>query len=110
MIVRIVKMTFRPQEAERFQLLFEGWRHRILATPGCRTLELLHDLKDPRVFFTRSVWEAEHHLEAYRRSATFADVWPVVKKLFAAPAEAWTVQVEHHMHRSMAEDPTRPNA
>ncbi len=98
MIVRLVKMTFKPDEAGRFQRLFEGWRHRIIATPGCRALELLHDVKDGRVFFTRSVWVAEADLEAYRRSATFADVWPVVKQMFAAPAEAWTVQVEHRMH------------
>lgn len=97
MIVRVVKMTFRPEEVQRFQDLFEGWRHRIIAFPGCRHLQLLHDMDDPRVFFTYSEWDGPADLEAYRRSEVFAGVWPVVKGLFAAPAQAWSVQREHSM-------------
>lgn len=100
MIVRIVKMTFREDEVTNFQELFEGWRHRIIAFPGCVHLQLLHDRKDPRIFFTYSVWEEEARLAAYRDSEVFASVWPVVKKLFAAPAEAWTVDREHTMAAS----------
>ncbi|MEO7080674.1 MAG: antibiotic biosynthesis monooxygenase family protein [Flavobacteriales bacterium] len=100
MIVRFVKMTFRPEEVEPFQKLFEGWRHRIIAFPGCRELELLHDIREPAVFFTRSVWESPDDLEAYRGSAVFADVWPVVKSLFAARAEAWSLHTEHMMKAS----------
>ena len=100
MIVRVVKMTFRPAEVSRFQELFEGWRHRIITFPGCAHLELLHDRKDPRVFFTYSVWSGPDDLEAYRRSDVFNAVWPVVKSLFDAPAEAWTVDREHCMDRS----------
>ncbi|MBX2983325.1 MAG: antibiotic biosynthesis monooxygenase [Flavobacteriales bacterium] len=98
MIVRFVKMTFRPEEVEHFQELFEGWRHRIIATPGCRELELLHDISEPGVFFTRSEWESQDDLEAYRGSEVFAEVWPTVKSLFAAPAEAWSLHVEHRMN------------
>ncbi len=101
MIVRVVKMTFRPVEVARFQELFEGWRHRIIAFPGCSHLELLHDHKDQRVFFTYSVWNGPDDLEAYRRSEVFSAVWPVVKALFDAPAEAWTVDREHSMDRSL---------
>jgi len=109
MIVRLVRMTFLPGEAAHFQELFNGWRHRIIATPGCRMLELLRDTQDRSVFFTRSEWESPESLEAYRRSATFADVWPVVKTLFAAPAAAWTLEVEHHMqHPGTREDTTPP--
>lgn len=97
MIVRVVKMTFRPEEIATFQDLFERWRHRIIAFPGCQHLELLHDTEDPRVFFTYSVWNGPEDLEAYRRSAVFADVWPVVKRLFAERADAWTVHREHTM-------------
>ncbi|MBS1937703.1 MAG: antibiotic biosynthesis monooxygenase [Bacteroidetes bacterium] len=100
MIVRLVKMTFRPGEEERFQALFDGWRHRIIAMPGCRTLELLRDIKHPAVFFTRSVWDTEEALDNYRRSATFSEVWPVVKALFAARAEAWSLHTGHLMHAS----------
>ncbi|MBL8012193.1 MAG: antibiotic biosynthesis monooxygenase, partial [Flavobacteriales bacterium] len=41
-------MSFRPGEAEGFLTLFEGWRHRIIAMPGCLHLELLRDAGDPR--------------------------------------------------------------
>ncbi len=97
MLIRIVKMTFRPEEVGRFQELFEGWKPRIRAFPGCLHLELLHDVKDPRIFFTYSHWECPGDLEAYRVSDVFASVWPVVKDLFAAPAEAWSVAREHHL-------------
>ena len=97
MIIRIVKMTFRPEEIGRFQDLFLGWKPRIRSFPGCRHLELLHDVGDPRVFFTYSHWEGPEDLEAYRVSDVFAGVWPVVKAQFAAPAEAWTVDREHHL-------------
>ena len=97
MIVRVVKMTFRPEEVEAFQRLFEGWRHRIIAFPGCRHLELLHDAEDPRVFFTYSEWDGPEALKAYRDSAVFADVWPVVKGLFATRAKAWSTVREHSM-------------
>lgn len=95
MIVRIVKMTFRPEEVGRFQELFLGWKPRIRSFPGCRHLELLHDMDDTRVFFTYSHWDGPADLEAYRDSEVFASVWPVVKGLFAAPAEAWSVGREH---------------
>jgi len=97
MIVRIVKMTFRADEVERFQELFEGWKPRIRSFPGCRHLELLHDVDDPRIFFTYSHWDGQADLEKYRVSEVFASVWPVVKGLFAAPAEAWSVHREHHL-------------
>lgn len=97
MIVRMVKMTFRPGQEQRFLELFEGWRHRIRPFPGCRYLELVQDKKDPRVFFTYSEWDAELDLENYRRSDVFADVWPTVKAMFDAPAEAWTVERLHRM-------------
>lgn len=97
MIVRIVKMTFRTEEIGRFQELFEGWKPKIRAFPGCRHLELLHDVEDPRVFFTYSHWDGVADLENYRLSDVFAGVWPVVKNLFAAPPEAWSVEREHYL-------------
>lgn len=98
MIVRLVKMTFRPEATAQFQDLFEGWRHRIVAMPGCAHLELLQGTDEPHVFFTYSEWASVDHLEAYRNSDVFASVWPVVKGLFAAKAEAWTVDRKHRMH------------
>ena len=109
MIVRLVKMTFRADEVEHFQQLFEEWRHRIIAFPGCRELELLHDLDEPGTFFTRSEWDSAEDLDAYRNSPVFADVWPVVKELFASQAEAWSLRKEHHMKATTADSPSRPN-
>lgn len=97
MIVRLVKLTFHPEHVARFQELFEDWRHRIIAFPGCTHLELLHDVQRPGVLFTYSVWRSADDLEAYRNSDVFTSVWPVVKPLFAAPAQAWSTQREHAM-------------
>lgn len=95
MIIRIVKMTFKPQHVAEFQRLFDGWKQRIRAFPGCRHLELLHDTNDPRIFFTYSYWDDAACLERYRTSDVFSEVWPTVKPMFAAPTEAWTMVREH---------------
>ncbi len=105
MIVRLVKMTFRPGESERFQALFEGWRHKIIASPGCRKLELLQDRTTPGVFFTLSEWESADDLELYRGSTVFATVWPVVKQLFAERAVAWSLDRKHHMQATPGNPP-----
>lgn len=95
MIIRIVKMTFATKNIKTFQELFEGWKPKIRAFPGCQHLELLHDVDDPRIFFTYSQWNSALDLEAYRVSDVFASVWPVVKPLLAEKTEAWTVGREH---------------
>lgn len=104
MIVRLVKMTFRPEEADHFRSLFETWRHRIISFSGCLKLELLHDSTTPGLFFTCSEWASTEALENYRSSAVFAEVWPIVKALFAARAEAWTLNLEHRMHADRPAD------
>jgi len=97
MIVRLVRMTFQEDGTARFQELFEGWRHGIIASPGCLHLELLHDVGDPRVFFTYSVWRSAEDLERYRSSDVFAQVWPTVKAMFAERAQAWSCHRPHTM-------------
>jgi quinol monooxygenase YgiN len=92
MIVRIVKMTFRPEMTEDFCKVFEANRDRIRNYNGCRHLELLRDSTEQEVFFTYSHWESEQHLEAYRNSELFAEVWTVTKSLFGAKPVAWTCQ------------------
>lgn len=88
-------MTFKPEEVLHFQELFVSWKPRIRSFPGCLYLELLHDTKDPQVFFTYSHWEEPTDLENYRISDVFGSVWPTVKAMFAAPAEAWSTHREH---------------
>jgi len=90
-------MTFRTEAAAQFLLIFEQYHNQIRAAKGCCGLKLLRDANDPRIFFTYSLWEDESFLEIYRHSATFAAVWPQVKPLFAAPAEAWTTEALYEL-------------
>jgi quinol monooxygenase YgiN len=90
-------MTFRTEAAAQFLEIFEQYQNQIRAAEGCCGLKLLIDANDPRIFFTYSLWEDESFLEIYRYSATFAAVWPQVKPLFAAPAEAWTTSAMYEL-------------
>ncbi len=90
MVTRIVKMTFRTDAATQFLEIFDQYHNQIRAAEGCCGLKLLRDANDPHIFFTYSLWEDETFLDVYRHSRTFGEVWPQVKPLFAAPAEAWT--------------------
>lgn len=89
-LIRIVKMTFRPEAIADFQQIFDERKERIAAAPGCDSVELLHD--DGNIFFTYSVWEDEVALETYRSSELFQSTWTLVKPLFAARPEAWSVR------------------
>lgn len=84
-------MTFRSEDIEIFTSIFNQYKDKIRGAEGCVHLELLQQTDEPWVFFTYSKWENEKFLDQYRYSTTFAQVWPQVKVLFAAPAEAWTV-------------------
>ncbi|MFN5307396.1 MAG: putative quinol monooxygenase [Bacteroidota bacterium] len=92
MIVRIVKMGFRPENVNRFLEVFEQSKAHIAAMPGCRSLSLLRDKNDPCLFFTHSEWEDEKYLEAYRKSAFFEEVWKQTKVLFSIRPEAWSTE------------------
>ena len=89
MIVRLVKMTFRPEAVPLFEDLFHQHHQAIRHFPGCRHLELL---RDGHVFFTYSHWEKAQDLENYRHSPLFQEVWPATKALFAAAEEAWSTE------------------
>jgi len=97
MVTRIVKMTFRTDAAAQFLDLFEQYHNQIRAADGCCGLKLLRDANDACIFFTYSLWEDESFLGAYRNSTIFGEVWPQVKPLFAAPAEAWTSTVLYEL-------------
>lgn len=91
MLVRIVKMTFNPEEVGHFQALFQEKKTFIRGFEGCQFLELYQDKSTPEVFFTYSYWEDETALEKYRHSELFKSVWSETKKLFSAKPEAWSV-------------------
>ena len=91
MIIRLVKMTFRPEAVAGFLTLFNERKELIRHFNGCSHLELLEDKGDSTVYFTYSYWDSEQSLQQYRDSALFKDTWQLTKALFQAKAEAWTV-------------------
>lgn len=95
MIVRVVQMTFRPDEVDTFVALFEQRKERIRHFEGCTHLELWQDTKQPNVFFTYSHWVSEQALDHYRFSSFFKETWSLTKALFAAPPQAWSVLRRH---------------
>lgn len=92
MLIRIVKLTFKPENIPSFERIFDESKNRILAFEGCNKVELYRDIKDSCVFFTYSFWDTESHLENYRRSDFFKKVWGKTKKLFSDKPEAWSVE------------------
>ena len=97
MINRIVKMTFDPAHSAAFIALFEATKDKIRGFEGCEQLSLLRDVNQPNIFFTYSFWQSEAHLNAYRDSALFAEVWGNTKVLFAGKPEAWSTEVMYRM-------------
>ncbi len=91
MIQRIVKMTFRPDSIQQFHQLFDEVRERIRDQPGCHSVELLQDVRQPQVMFTYSLWESEEDLNAYRQTDLFVHTWKRTKALFQGKAEAWSL-------------------
>jgi autoinducer 2-degrading protein len=92
MIRRLVKMTFREDEAPVFQALFEKVKGDIRKFPGCMHLELWQQHDQANVFFTFSLWESKEALDQYRNSALFAETWKQTKALFAAAPEVWSLE------------------
>ena len=68
MLIRIVKMTFRPEKINEFLEIFESSKEKIRAFEGCHHLELLRDINSPDIFLTYSHWESEEDLNNYRKS------------------------------------------
>ena len=71
MFVRIVKMSFHPENIDRFVSIFEEKKEFIRNSSGCRLLELYRGKQDSNIFFTYSYWEKEEDLEAYGKSELF---------------------------------------
>lgn len=93
MLTRLVKMTFRNDKVKDFLHIFHSEKEKIKSFEGCHHVELLNDIRFPNIFFTRSIWESEIHLEKYRNSDFFKGTWEKTKKLFAERPEAWTTEL-----------------
>jgi heme-degrading monooxygenase HmoA len=61
--------------------------------PGCMHVELLKEVKEGQIYFTRSIWHHENDLNNYRNSELFKGVWTDTKALFDAKPEAWTTEL-----------------
>lgn len=91
MLIRIVKLTFKPENIPSFERIFQESKRKILSFEGCTKVELYQDLKNPNIFFTYSIWDKESDLEHYRSSDFFTSVWGKTKELFLEKPEAWSV-------------------
>ncbi len=92
MIIRIVKMTFIPQQVEAFITLFDDVKHKILNMPGCQHLELWKDITSDHVLYTYSIWNSVEDLNHYRNSDLFIKTWKDTKIKFSEKAQAWSVE------------------
>ena len=92
MVVRIVKMHFKPQEIESFLKIFNENKEAIRGFPGCSYMDLMRDTQSPNTLVTISHWQHTDDLEKYRHSPLFNSVWNRVKKLFSGRPEAFTVE------------------
>lgn len=81
-IMRIVRLSFDPYKIEHFIDLFESSKDKISAFDGCTSLQLKRDEAQDNVFYTVSQWESNDHLQNYRHSALFKNVWGKTKVLF----------------------------
>ena len=84
-------MTFKDDFSNTFAEFAQTIKPKIEAVEGCLQLQMLRDAENPNIFFTYSKWESENHLNAYRKSELFGQVWPKTKTWFAEKPETWTV-------------------
>lgn len=92
MLVRIVKLSFAPENVDEFLHIFDQTKSEIRAFDGCNFLELYRDKDNRNQFFTYSYWNNEQALEKYRKSEFFGHVWSKTKVLFNAKPQAWSVE------------------
>jgi len=91
MLVRIVKMEFQQAKVNTFLDLFYSTRDKIANFDGCTSLELFNSIDAENILFTYSTWESQQHLENYRNSDLFKQVWVKTKEMFCNKPEAWSL-------------------
>ncbi len=92
MLIRIVRMTFQPDQVATFLDIFKDSQPTIRAMAGCQHVELWQDIDCPNVFVTHSHWDDAEALDAYRNSVFFKAVWTKTKMLFADKPLAFSVE------------------
>ena len=91
MITRIVKLSIKEEHWTEFESVFLTNHDKIGNQSGCHSVELLRDENNPHLFFTKSSWDNQESLNAYRNSELFGMIWPKVKKWFNDKPEAWSL-------------------
>jgi hypothetical protein len=84
-------MSFDVSKIDLFLKNFHKNKQNIRDFEGCKLLELNQDINNPSIFFTYSYWESEVHLNVYRKSKLFKEVWNNTKIYFNEKPEAWSV-------------------
>lgn len=97
MIIRFVKMTFEEVYVEDFLKELDKRKERIRKFEGCLYLQVLRDVKDPRIVFSHSYWENEAALNNYRYSDFFKETWTFTKAKFAEAPQAWSMESLHEL-------------
>jgi len=92
MIIRIVRMNFRPENIKAFLDIFNDSKSYIIESKGCLHVELWQDLTESHVFVTHSHWESEEALNEYRNSQFFREIWKKTKNLFKEKPMAFSVK------------------
>lgn len=90
---RIVKMTFKKEHCQDFEIYFDEIKNLVGSQPGCDGVKLLKDKSESGIYFTYSNWDNENSLNAYRDTPLFNEVWPKVKQWFVAKPEAWSTEI-----------------
>lgn len=98
MLIRVVKMVFRPGFVDTFMSMMAENAGRIRAFDGCEHLEILQDRNDGSTVFTYSHWRDEHALENYRNSDTFRELWSFGRGQFAEKPAAWSFDRVIHLN------------
>ena len=96
-LIRIVRMTFRESDVENFLMVFNDSKQKIRSFPGCKHLELQQDYHQSNVYSTYSLWEDDHALENYRKSALFKSVWSKTKPLFEEKPVAFSHKIAQQL-------------
>lgn len=84
-------MSFEASKIEQFLKNFNQNKQKIRNFEGCSLLKILQDKNNSSIIFSYSYWESEAHLEAYRNSELFKQVWATTKIWFNNKPEAWSV-------------------
>ncbi len=92
MLIRIVRMHFTEAGVDEFLEIFDQHKEAIRNFPGCTLLQLLKDTDDPQCYTTLSHWDNPEHLEQYRKSELFGNVWGRVKTLFSERSQAFSLE------------------